>query len=194
MSAPDRMPLLDALRVLQPLRTDRHAVFTTMAAAREWPKLSAHPLDFHHVPAAMSHTSSLGLGLALARPDLHVWVLNGDGSMLMNLGNLVTAAVHRAANLSLFIIRNDVFEITGGQRIASTDAVDLAAIARAAGFPTTARCANLQQWQSHAATWLAAAGPRCVELIVEPERENYVLPVPPGMAERVEQFRRAVAG
>src|SRR5207302_10538705 len=64
--------------------------------AREWQTISRHPLDFCHAPSCMGHTSAIGLGLALAQPSRHVIVLNGDGSMLMSLGNLVTIAAAKA--------------------------------------------------------------------------------------------------
>ena len=83
------MPLVAALEVLAGLRRDE-VVITTMGAAREWPRLSHHPLDFHYIPSAMGEAPALGLGLALAQPSREVIVLNGDGCMLMNLGALVT--------------------------------------------------------------------------------------------------------
>ncbi len=80
-----RMPLVAALEVLAGLRRDE-IVITTMGAAREWPRLSQHPLDFHYIPSAMGEAPALALGLALALPSREVIVLNGDGCMLMNLG------------------------------------------------------------------------------------------------------------
>ena len=79
-SAAPRMPLVAALEVLVSLRQDR-IVVTTMGAAREWPKLSRHPLDFHYIPSAMGEAPALGLGLALAKPTREVLVLNGDGAI-----------------------------------------------------------------------------------------------------------------
>ena len=58
MNATTRMPMVDALRVLVPLREER-IVVTTMGAAREWPKLSQHPLDFHYIPSAMGQAPAL---------------------------------------------------------------------------------------------------------------------------------------
>ena len=85
----DQMPLVPALAALAERRRDQ-IVVTTMGAAREWPRLSQHPLDFHYIPSAMGHAPMLGLGLALAQPQREVIVLNGDGCMLMSLGCLVT--------------------------------------------------------------------------------------------------------
>src|SRR3990172_5897169 len=100
-------------------RTDQ-VVVTTMGSIREWSRVSRHPLDFHYIPSAMGQGSSLGLGIALARPERRVIVLNGDGSMLMNLGSLVTIAAQGPRNYYLNVFDNGVYEITGGQLTAGT--------------------------------------------------------------------------
>ena len=114
-STGSRMPLVATLEVIRRLRTDQ-IVVTTMGAAREWPKLSQHPLDFHYVPSSMGQAPPLGLGLALAKPQREVLVLNGDGGMLMNLGCLVTIVASGARNITVIVIENGIFEVTGGQQ------------------------------------------------------------------------------
>src|SRR5882757_1221049 len=114
-SSPSRMPFVEALKVLVPLRQDQ-IVVTTMGAAREWPKLSRHALDLHYLPSSMGQAPALGLGLALAQPAREVWVLNGDGAMLMNLGCLVTIVASRAENITLIVFDNGIYEVTGGQQ------------------------------------------------------------------------------
>ncbi len=124
------MPLVPALEVVRDLRREQ-IVVTTMGSAREWPKLSRHGLDFHYVPSAMGQAPLLALGLALAQPGREVICFNGDGCMLMNLGALVTIAASKARNLSLIVLENGVYEVTGGQQTAaSTTRVDFAALAR----------------------------------------------------------------
>src|SRR5262245_40432568 len=105
-----------------------------MGAEREWLKISQHPRDFYYVPSSMGQAPTLGLGLAMARPDLRVVVLNGDGCMLMNLGCLVTIAEQNPQNYSLIVLNNGVYEVTGGQPVAGSGQVDFAAMARAAGI------------------------------------------------------------
>src|SRR6266446_2431574 len=102
---------LEALEVLAQHRGDR-IVITTMTAVGLWPALSDGPLDFAYIPSAMGQAPALGLGLALARPERGVIVVNGDGCMLMNLGSLVTIANH-PTNLLLLILDNDLYEVTG---------------------------------------------------------------------------------
>ena len=80
----------ECLKVLLRLRDKRTVVVTTMGAAAPWSRLSQSVLDFPSTGSAMGHAADFAMGLALARPERSVWVLNGDGSMLMSLGTLVT--------------------------------------------------------------------------------------------------------
>src|SRR5437867_2972577 len=127
------MDVVEALRLLKNRRGEE-VVIATMGAEREWLKMSQHPRDFLYVPSSMSQAPTLGLGLAMARPDLRIVVLNGDGCMLMNLGCLVTIADQSPANYALVVFHNGVYEVTGGQRLAGADQVDFTSVARAAGF------------------------------------------------------------
>lgn len=186
------MPLVESLRVLADLRRDR-IVVATMGAAREWPKLSRHPLDFQYLPSAMGHAPMVGLGLALAQPAREVVVLNGDGCMLMSLGCLATVVASRATNYTLVVLENGLYEVTGGQRTAGSAAsIDFAATARAAGFASVAAFDNLSTWREQAAAALSAAGPRFIALEVEPVGADYRLPTPTPMAERIAAFRAAL--
>src|SRR5439155_19394995 len=75
--------------------------------------------------------SSIGLGLALARPDRRVIVLDGDGSLLMNLGSLATIGLLQPANLIVVVMDNEEYATTGGQPTPTAHGADLAAAARA---------------------------------------------------------------
>ena len=87
------MTLEQALIPVRAARRDQDVVVTTMAASKVWMDMGAtHPRDLVFVPSCMGHATSVGLGIALAQPDRRVIVCNGDGSMLMNLGSLVTIA------------------------------------------------------------------------------------------------------
>jgi thiamine pyrophosphate-dependent acetolactate synthase large subunit-like protein len=190
------MPLVPALEVLVELRREQ-IVVTTMGSAREWPKLSRHPLDFHYIPSAMGQAPALGLGLALAKPRREVIVLNGDGAMLMNLGALVTIVASRATNLTLIVFDNGIYEVTGGQRTAAAEAadhatVDFAALARAAGFASALSFDRLDDWRRGAAQALALAGPRFIALRVEPV-SDYQLESPGPIGQRLAQFQAALA-
>jgi dienelactone hydrolase len=87
---------------------------------------------------AMGLASSIGLGLALARPDVRVIVIDGDGSLLMNLGSLATIGLLRPANLVLVVMDNEEYATTGGQPTPTAHGADLDAAARAMGIAATA--------------------------------------------------------
>ena len=80
---------------------------------------------------SMGLASSVGLGLALARPDVRVVVLDGDGSLLMNLGSLATIGLMRPPNLVVIVMDNEEYATTGGQATPTAKGADLAAAARA---------------------------------------------------------------
>ncbi len=85
---------------------------------------------------SMGLASSIGLGLALARPDLRVIVLDGDGSLLMNLGSLATIGLLRPNNLMVIVMDNEEYATTGGQPTPTAHGADLEAAARAMGIAT----------------------------------------------------------
>src|SRR2546427_8772921 len=105
----------DVLRALAG-RRGQAVVVTTMGTVRPWGRISDHPLDFASADSAMGHAADFALGVALARPERQVLCLNGDGSMLMTLGTLVTIVDSGATNLVLFVLENATYEITGNQR------------------------------------------------------------------------------
>jgi thiamine pyrophosphate-dependent acetolactate synthase large subunit-like protein len=121
------------LKVLAKYRTDE-IVITTMSVPAIWGKISDHELDYASINTAMGHAADFALGIALARPDKKIIVLNGDGSMLMNLGTLVTITNTSVKNLLIFVIENDTYEVTGNQPIPGAGKINFAAIARGAGF------------------------------------------------------------
>jgi len=82
---------------------------------------------------SMGLASSIGLGLAMVRPDLHVVVVDGDGSLLMNLGSLATVGWRRPERLIVIVWDNEAYATTGGQDTATKHGADLAAAARAMG-------------------------------------------------------------
>ena len=82
----------------------------------------------------MGLASSMGLGLALARPDLRVFVVDGDGSLLMNLGSLATIGWTKPENLVLIVWDNGEYGTTGGQTAATAHGADLATAASAMGI------------------------------------------------------------
>ena len=136
------MTRLDALRAIYP-RLDDRVVITIMGAVAAELQSIGHRPNFFYLQHAMGLASSMGLGIALARPDLQVVVLDGDGSVLMNLGGLTTLARYRPRNLVQVVFDNESLLSVGGFPTATATGSDLAAIARAAGIPRTATVRTL---------------------------------------------------
>jgi sulfopyruvate decarboxylase subunit beta len=190
-----RMSLAESVAALHEVRRDE-IVITTMAAAREWQALGKHPLDFVFVPSSMGQATSLGLGLALARPDRKVVVCNGDGSMLMNLGSLVTITAQAPANLTVLLFDNGVYEITGAQPTPADPAlrsdhaaVDFAQLARSCGFERVWTYDEIAAWQRNVRTIIDSAGPAFVHLLVEPVLDCGLIGFPGASPERARAFR-----
>ncbi len=97
---------------------------------------------------SMGMASSIALGVALARPDLRVVVLDGDGSILMNLGSLVTERTSGITNLVHVIWDNGGWEITGGQPAGSPFGADLEIVARGCGFQRAATVSDLEAFRA----------------------------------------------
>jgi thiamine pyrophosphate-dependent acetolactate synthase large subunit-like protein len=119
---------------------------------------------------SMGLASSIGLGLAMAQPDRRVIVLDGDGSLLMNLGSLATIGWVRPTNLVLVVWDNAVYGTTGGQDTATAHGTDLAAAARAMGIAEVATVSTSGEIRDVMARIEAQPGPWVVIAKVE---ENF---------------------
>lgn len=191
--------LRESLALLRAERRNTDVVVTTMGAAREWMALGApHPLDLVLVPSAMGHATSWGLGLALARPDRRIVVVNGEGSMLMNLGSLVTITAVQPPNLSIVVCDNQGYEVTGGQPTPGAsqgrrraDRVDFPAMARAAGFESVHYCGDRDAWINTLPVVLTGKGPVFILLEVELDPEARGPRSPGPTRERARAFMAA---
>jgi sulfopyruvate decarboxylase subunit beta len=130
------MTRVDALRAIYPHLEDRIVVTIMGACAAELQSLGHRP-NGCYLQHAMGLASSIGLGIALSKPDRQVIVLDGDGSILMNLGGLTTLARYRPRNLVHVVFDNESLLSVGGFPTATAAGTDLAAIAAAAGVPRT---------------------------------------------------------
>jgi sulfopyruvate decarboxylase subunit beta len=141
------MRRLDALQAIYP-ELERSIVVTIMGAVAAEVQSIGHRPNFFYLQHAMGLASSVGLGIALARPELPVIVLDGDGSVLMNLGGLTTLARYRPQNLIHVIFDNESLLSVGGFPTATSTGSDLAGIAKAAGVPRTATVRSLDELQA----------------------------------------------
>jgi len=108
---------------------------------------------------SMGLASSIGLGLAMARPELRVFVLDGDGSLLMNLGSLATIGWVRPQNLVLVVWDNEEYGTTGGQETATAHGADLEAAARSMGATSTATVRTAETFAAAIARARVEPGP-----------------------------------
>jgi sulfopyruvate decarboxylase subunit beta len=131
------MTRLDALKEIYPLLENQIVVTIMGAVAAELQSIGHRP-NFFYLQHAMGLASSMGLGIALSKPDRLVVVLDGDGSILMNLGGLTTLARYRPRNLVHVVFDNESLLSVGGFPTATATGSDLAGVAAAAGVPRTA--------------------------------------------------------
>lgn len=130
------MRRIDGLRAIYDDLADCVVVTIMGAVAAELQSLGHRPSHFY-LQHAMGLASSIGLGIALCRPELDVVVLDGDGSVLMNLGGLTTLGRYRPKNLTHVVFDNESLLSVGGFPTATSAGTDLRAIAEAAGIPRT---------------------------------------------------------
>jgi thiamine pyrophosphate-dependent acetolactate synthase large subunit-like protein len=150
------------------------------------------PLNFY-LWGAMGSAVTVGLGLALAQPQRRVLVITGDGELLMGLGALATVGVKQPGNLAIAVIDNERYGETGGQRTHTSAGVDLAAIARAAGFGQTATVRQETELKSAIPMLIMAKGPILVVLKVSTAKDPLVLPSWDGHLQK-SRFRQALLG
>ena len=152
----------DALRAIAAARGDAICV-PTMTTAPAWREIAPDDLSVTCV-GFMGGASSLGLGLALARPARRVLVFDGDGSLLMQLGALATNAGARARNFVHFVFKNGVYHTSGAQAVPGGLAVDFVLMAKGAGYREAWAIGELEDLRRRLPAILAAEGPVLVEL------------------------------
>jgi thiamine pyrophosphate-dependent acetolactate synthase large subunit-like protein len=154
----------DCFRALARHLTDE-IVIAVYSSAFDWLELVPRALNYFSV-GAMGIASSHGLGLALGRPDRRVIVLDGDGSLLMNLGTLVTIGAAAPRNLFHFVCRNGTYEANGGHSIPNPK-VDFNALAGAAGYRRLHEFSALADFEAALPALLSEEGPVFATLHVE---------------------------
>jgi thiamine pyrophosphate-dependent acetolactate synthase large subunit-like protein len=139
-------------------------VVSTYSSATDWIETIDRPLNYFSF-GAMGLASSHGLGLALACPERRVLVLDGDGSLLMNLGTLVTIGAVAPKNFAHIVARNETYEANGGHPTPGA-AAHYANMAREAGIAKTHRIETLDAFEALIPRLLTEDGPIFVELII----------------------------
>lgn len=151
-----------------------------------------HSLNFY-LWGAMGSAATVGLGLALSQPQRRVLVITGDGELLMGLGALATVGAKKPGNLAIAVIDNEHYGETGMQRTHTSAGVDLAAIARAAGFEQTTTVRQMAELGPATAMLHKAKGPVMAVLKVSTAKDPLVLPSWDGPLQK-SRFRHALLG
>jgi phosphonopyruvate decarboxylase len=162
-----------------------------MRAVPTWHAIGgAGKLHFDNL-GCMGGAASTGLGLALARPDRKVIVLDGDGSLCMQLGVLVSIASEAPKNFFHFVLANGVYETSGAQAIPAKDKVDFRAIALGAGYAQAYSISDIETLRTRLPSILKEEGPILLSLAIDqepPSQEG-----PSLSRERAAHLRQALA-
>ncbi|HZS78290.1 MAG TPA: thiamine pyrophosphate-dependent enzyme [Ktedonobacteraceae bacterium] len=145
----------EAIETIYPDLRD-HIVVTIMGAVAAELYTAGHRPNFFYLEHAMGLASSMGLGIALAIPRHKVIVLDGDGSLLMNLGTLSTMARYKPGNLLHIVFDNESLLSVGGFPTATSTGTDLAGIARASGVPVVREANTLESLRESVQAALAS--------------------------------------
>ena len=162
----------ECLKVIASQRSDE-IVITTMGTSVPWAKISSHPLDYASVGSAMGHAADLALGIALAKPDKKVVILNGDGSMLMCLGTLatITGLDKLPTNYILFVCDNGTYEVTGNQPVPRNPDLSWTTIAEGVGFKEVHEFDDIEKLQINLPKIWHKTGPMFISLKIEQANE-----------------------
>ncbi|HJN91617.1 MAG TPA: thiamine pyrophosphate-dependent enzyme [Dehalococcoidia bacterium] len=159
-------------------RRDEQIVVSTMTTIGPWRERAGTDRDLICV-GFMGGASTLGLGVALARPEDDVWVFDGDGSLSMQLGSLVTISNAAPRRFLHVVFHNGVYETSGGQPLPGEGRVSFAAMAEGAGYTKAVRFDDIEAFDAELDDLLDADGPVLVELITQPTDSFFTAGPPP---------------
>lgn len=178
----------DVLRAIAEHRGEA-VVVPTMTTSPAWRQIAPDDLSVTCV-GFMGGASSLGLGIALAQPKRQVIVLDGDGSLLMQLGSLATVAGAAPGNFTHLLFKNGVYHTSGSQATPGGAGLDFAGMAKAAGYRATFTFEDLEDFRIRLPSVLAEPGPVFVELhTTEANQTPMTAPGGPPFYQQVESLR-----
>ena len=152
------MNRIEATRRLVAMLGDEPVIASLGHPAYDLFTAADRPANFY-TWGSMGLASSIGLGLAMAKPGVRVFVLDGDGSLLMNLGSLATIGWVQPPNLILIVWDNGEYGTTGGQETATAHGADLEAASRSMGATTTMTVRTLEEFEAGVTRARGEAGP-----------------------------------
>jgi thiamine pyrophosphate-dependent acetolactate synthase large subunit-like protein len=170
--------LLDRRAVVASLLANRNgaiAVGGLGASTYDIAAVGDHDRNFY-LWGAMGGAVMIGLGIALAQPDLPVVVITGDGEMLMGIGSLATVALQQPKNLTIIVLDNEVYGETGGQASHTAASTDLVGVARACGIADAKTLATTAEIEAFARGMQdVSTGPRFANIKIDSANLERVL-------------------
>jgi len=157
----------ECLKALAGRLADDQIVVAAYTSAFDWIAIRPNPLNYIS-SGAMGLTSSHALGFALAWPERRIILLDGDGSLLMNMGSLVTISEAAPKNLIHFVCENGTYEANGGHPIPAQNKVNFAGMAGAAGYANCHEFSDLADFEKGIGSVLQEEGPVFATLKLEP--------------------------
>jgi len=145
----------------------------------------------YYLWGAMGGAAMMGFGLALARADLHVIVITGDGEALMGMGALATIGANQPGNLSIVVLDNEHYGETGMQQSHLGMGVDLCAVARACGISQACLVTTEAELQTAANTFHDTGATKFMQVKVSPEMPPRVMPTRDAVENKI-SFRQAL--
>ena len=170
--------LLDRRQVVSTLLADRKDVIVVAGLGASTYDLAAAGDDARNLYlwGAMGGAVMIGLGLALAQPELPVVIVTGDGEMLMGMGSLATVGLQKPKNLSILVLDNEAYGETGGQMSHTSSAADLVGVARACGIPDSKAISTLGEIEAFGkAMQDVTSGPRFANVKIDAANLDRVL-------------------
>jgi thiamine pyrophosphate-dependent acetolactate synthase large subunit-like protein len=175
--------LLDRRAVVSTMLKDRKgmvAIGGLGASTNDMAAAGDHDRNFY-LWGGMGGAVMMGLGMALAQPDLPVVVITGDGEMLMGIGSLATVGMQKPGNLSIVVLDNERYGETGGQTSHTSAAADLVGVAKACGIHDSRAISGMAEVESFAASVHdVSAGPRFANVKIDSAELARILPTRDG--------------
>jgi thiamine pyrophosphate-dependent acetolactate synthase large subunit-like protein len=176
--------LLDRRKVVATLLTERKdavAIGGLGASTNDITAAGDHARNLY-LWGGMGGAAMIGLGLALAQPELPVLVITGDGEMLMGMGSLATIGLQKPGNLSIVVLDNECYGETGGQTSHTSATTDLVGVAKACGIPDAREISTVAEVEAFARSFHdLSAGPRFANVKIDRADLERILPTRDGM-------------
>lgn len=128
---------------------------------------AGHRQQNFYMLGSMGLAFPIALGVALAQPERRVFALEGDGSLLMQLGALSTIATLKPENLTMIVMDNGIYQITGAQPTPAANVADIVAIAIGSGLANSAWAADEEDFERLVEEALAAREPRLIGVRID---------------------------